>query len=587
MLSSPGLDSLLSSCRIEDKSNLIKEVITTPYEKVLSILKEIKAFILSVKPHSKQIEQLNWVIEIISSHSLYKYEILNQKENYEDIQKEIPEFQHFVEFLSNSDEQCTRKRNQMLKKTVKLNMDEEGTQKLSRNLVRKKQMTICLPRITLDDKNPPSLFERSSSSNAITHKLLSLEKQSKDNPSTDYIILPHKASNFSVKSISDFVDKGNYNSNGSEQSPCDRLIFDEEDDINSIGIKSDSNNGSLQTTPVIKNGLSFETSDILSYSFDLLSLKDLVGYNSVMPIVGKMIFDYFGLNDMINSKKLDSLLSAISSGYHQNVLYHNALHGTDVAHTVAMFIINSNIEEISYTNVNDILAIITACLGHDLGHPGLNNNFQMNILSDIAITYNDISVLENFHSATLFTILRKNENNIFDSFTNFDFKTLRKRIISHILSTDMMNHGKVLGVVKSKISNGGEIVNKDSTNIFEEQAALLDFMVHASDIGHNAKTFNVSVRWVELLSNEFWIQGDKEKSLKLPVSFLCDRNDVDIPKSQVGFIKAFVIPVYEVVSSMFPSLSVFLDNAKNNVEMWSNLSKEGKKTGFTPEKKKQ
>ena len=112
-------------------------------------------------------------------------------------------------------------------------------------------------------------------------------------------------------------------------------------------------------------------------------------------------------------------------------------------------------------------------------------------------------------------------------------------------------------------------------------------MVHASDIGHNAKTFNVSVRWVELLSNEFWIQGDKEKSLKLPVSFLCDRNDVDIPKSQVGFIKAFVIPVYEVVSSMFPSLSVFLDNAKNNVEMWSNLSKEGKKTGFTPEKKKQ
>ena len=63
MLSSPGLDSLLSSCRIEDKSNLIKEVITTPYEKVLSILKEIKAFILSVKPHSKQIEQLKKILE--------------------------------------------------------------------------------------------------------------------------------------------------------------------------------------------------------------------------------------------------------------------------------------------------------------------------------------------------------------------------------------------------------------------------------------------------------------------------------------------------------------------------------------------
>ena len=274
MLSSPGIDSLLSSSSIEEKSNRIKEVITTPYEKVLSILKEIKTFILSVKPLSKHIDQLNWVIEIISSHSLYKYEILSQKENYEDIQKEMPEFQHFIEFLSNSDEQCTQKRNQMLKRTVKLNKDEEGMQKLSRNLVRKKQMTICLPRINFDDKNPPSLFERSSSSNVITNKKLSLEKQSKDNSSTDYVYLPHKTSNFSIKYISDLDDKGNYNSNGSEQSPCDQLIFDEED--NSIG---------LPTTPIIKSNLSFEASDILSFSFDLLSLKDLVGYNSVMPIV--------------------------------------------------------------------------------------------------------------------------------------------------------------------------------------------------------------------------------------------------------------------------------------------------------------
>ena len=54
----------------------------------------------------------------------------------------------------------------------------------------------------------------------------------------------------------------------------------------------------------------------------------------------------------------------------------------------------------------------------------------------------------------------------------------------------------------------------------------------------------------------------------------------------MGFIKAFVIPVYEVVSLMFPSLSVFLENAKNNVDIWNNLSKEGNKTGFSPEKKK-
>ena len=32
-----------------------------------------------------------------------------------------------------------------------------------------------------------------------------------------------------------------------------------------------------------------------------------------------------------------------------------------------------------------------------------------------------------------------------------------------------------------------------------------------------------------------WKQGDKEKSMKLPVSFLCDRKQFDIPKSSSWF----------------------------------------------------
>ena len=67
-----------------------------------------------------------------------------------------------------------------------------------------------------------------------------------------------------------------------------------------------------------------------------------------------------------------------------------------------------------------------------------------------------------------------------------------------------------------------EIVSKDSKNIFEEQEALFDFVVHASDLAHNVKSFNISLQWVELLSNEFWKQGDREKELGFPVSFLCD-----------------------------------------------------------------
>ena len=46
-------------------------------------------------------------------------------------------------------------------------------------------------------------------------------------------------------------------------------------------------------------------------------------------------------------------------------------------------------------------------------HPGLTNTFQINASTDMAITYNDSSCLENFHLAKLFTTIRKEDTNIF------------------------------------------------------------------------------------------------------------------------------------------------------------------------------
>ncbi len=146
----------------------------------------------------------------------------------------------------------------------------------------------------------------------------------------------------------------------------------------------------------------------------------------------------------------------------------------------------------------------------------------------------------------------------------------------------------VLGVIKSKLINNPNkiLISKDSKHIFEEQQSLFDFIVHCADIAHNAKLFHISLRWVELLTEEMWKQGDKEKSMKLPVSFLCDRKQFDIPKSQVGFIKAFIIPTFEVLTDIFPSLSYLKQNAFNNLNNWDKLSKEKRKKGWSLEKRR-
>ena len=216
----------------------------------------------------------------------------------------------------------------------------------------------------------------------------------------------------------------------------------------------------------------------------------------------------------------------------------------------------------------------------------------MNDSTDIAITYNDISILENFHASLLFRTLRKSENNIFEKLSNIDYKIIRKRMISEILATDMANHGKVVSVIKSRITlnENNEFKlnllsgNEQSKN--EEQQYLLDFMIHLADLAHNTKLFEISLKWVELLSEEFWRQGDLEKKKNLPVSFLCDRDQINIPQSQKGFINGFIIPTFDYLVSVFPSLKFTLDNANNNLKEWQKLLDAGRLTGWTPKKKK-
>ena len=86
----------------------------------------------------------------------------------------------------------------------------------------------------------------------------------------------------------------------------------------------------------------------------------------------------------------------------------------NVTHSVYIFFIHNNEEKIVKTNVLDLLSIIIAGLGHDIGHPGLTNTYHINGSTDMAITYNNISVLENFHASTLFKTIRKTESNIFE-----------------------------------------------------------------------------------------------------------------------------------------------------------------------------
>ena len=98
--------------------NLNKEnIITTPYEKVLSIINDTIRYInMTSKTQGKLIKELIWVLKIISSHSLYTYE-LKENDIIEKYSNENPDFKQFVEFINEYNEEVI----QMNKKTDIIN----------------------------------------------------------------------------------------------------------------------------------------------------------------------------------------------------------------------------------------------------------------------------------------------------------------------------------------------------------------------------------------------------------------------------------------------------------------------------------
>ena len=648
------------------KSPLINSnIITTPYEKVLSILLNIKQYILNLtKGKSNLIKDIEWCIKIITSHSLYSYE-LKDKETINELSKENNEFKELVDFVSEYNEKII-KMNRQYNSILTDKLLQKSSIKLNRRKIDRKNtfgenysnlLKEMNENINKDDrkKSEDDICNNKSVKSKVNKVHLSM-KENYINENNDSLqgenIIKEKHIKFNEdKNINKDKIIKSYNSKEIKDAQINqkksilkhkKKFFDNENELNGniifddlsfshssfekekeIPEKKDNNNifqSNLYTAKStknknksskntssdkiinysfikIQNTLNSENYDIsksiTSKNFDIFNFETLVGYNNVLPLVGRIILENLGLLDenILKQDKLESFLYSVSNQYKQETLYHNSMHGADVTHSSYIFITHSNAEKLAKTNVIDILSIIIAALGHDLGHPGLTNMFHMNDSTDIAITYNDISILENYHASLLFRTLRKSENNIFEKLSNIDYKIIRKRMISEILSTDMANHGKVVSVIKSKIvlNENNEfrlnLLSGNEQTKNEEQQSLLDFILHLADLAHNTKLFDVSLKWVALLSEEFWRQGDLEKKKNLPVSFLCDREKYNIPQSQKGFITGFIVPTFEIMVTVFPSLKFTLENANNNLKEWQKLIDAGRLTGWTPKKK--
>ncbi len=102
----------------------------------------------------------------------------------------------------------------------------------------------------------------------------------------------------------------------------------------------------------------------------------------------------------------------------------------------------------------------------------------------------------------------------------------------------------------------------------KDKNMCMEIILHACDISNPFKPFNIYFEWTDRVLKEFWLQGDQERKLNIPISYLMDRYTVNMAKSQVGFIDVIAQPCFEVIKTFLPDLQLFIGNLEENKTKW-------------------
>uniref|UniRef100_A0A8D1V9F8 Phosphodiesterase n=1 Tax=Sus scrofa TaxID=9823 RepID=A0A8D1V9F8_PIG len=250
--------------------------------------------------------------------------------------------------------------------------------------------------------------------------------------------------------------------------------------------------------------------------------------------------------------------------YHPDVAYHNSLHAADVLQSTHVLLATPALDAV-FTDL-EILAALFAAAIHDVDHPGVSNQFLINTNSELALMYNDESVLENHHLAVGFKLLQEDNCDIFQNLSKRQRQSLRKMVIDMVLATDMSKHMTLLADLKTmvetkKVTSSGVLLLDN----YSDRIQVLRNMVHCADLSNPTKPLELYRQWTDRIMAEFFQQGDRERERGMEISPMCDKHTASVEKSQVGFIDYIVHPLWETWADLVhPDAQEILDTLEDN-----------------------
>mmetsp|Transcript_35461 Transcript_35461/g.95115 ORF Transcript_35461/g.95115 Transcript_35461/m.95115 type:complete len:889 (+) Transcript_35461:379-3045(+) len=349
-------------------------------------------------------------------------------------------------------------------------------------------------------------------------------------------------------------------------------------------IRDESINVSTIDLPVAKDM-------ICSFDFDTLALT----HDQLVPCAMYMFENMHLLTEFnIDPIVFKTWIGKIRIRYKLDPQYHNWWHGVDVLHTTFRLLACAQAE--AYLSKLEIFSTMVAACAHDVGHPGINNAFLVKSKNELALKYNDKSPLENMHCATLYEVVSEQDADIFGTLTDEQWHDCRKQIVECILNTDMVNHFGNVGKLQNFYEVSGEEVSNFVSaiatgaadvvvpEVFTDQVdgpknrlLLQETFLHAADLSNPIKPLAIYQKWVSRVTEEFFAQGEQERSVGFPVSAMMDRASTNIPNMQVGFIAFIIAPLYTCLFQFFPEgMVVVAGNLVNNHHSYLDEARAGK-----------
>lgn len=243
--------------------------------------------------------------------------------------------------------------------------------------------------------------------------------------------------------------------------------------------------------------------------------------------------------------------------------YHNWVHAFSVAHFAYLLIKNLKLITEGYMTYLQAFVFLVSCLCHDIDHRGTNNAFQKTSETVLASLYSsESSVMERHHFAQTMCIINTEGCNIFENLNSQEYRIALDFLKRNILATDLASHFRNTVGLKEMIKNG---YRKDD---HKHQKLLFCMLMTCCDLSDQIKDWKVSKRTAEQIYEEFFTQGDLEKSMgKAPIEMM-DRDKAFIPDLQIQFIVDIAIPLFIDLAILFPMTQPLVNNLEYNKALW-------------------